>query len=153
MIHSLATLQAASVATLEQYFATMPCGEWSPGLYRGHVLRRLDNRGAARAGNRLMMATAFERTPFWVDRTRCLWAFGHPRLAAGRFVPQRHPSRWRDTEAWGLHYERSRLPAWLRGQLYDEVKPVGPGLCLGIGGLNADRGEGDLFFFALVRAD
>lgn len=150
MILSLATLQAASAAALEQYYHNASCQPWEPGLYRGHVLRRLDNRGTERISNRLMMAVAFEHTPFWVDRTRCLWAFGHPRLAAGRFVPQRQPSRWRNTEVWGLHYAHSRLPALLRGMLYDEVKPLSPTLCLGIGGLNAEKDEGDLFFFALA---
>jgi hypothetical protein len=35
--------------------------------------------------------------------------------------------------------------------LYDEVKPLGPDLCLGIGGINARVGRGDHFFFALAR--
>ena len=153
MITSLATLQSASLATLEQRYRSAPCIEWEPGLYRGHVLRRLDNRGTARIANRLMMVAGFEHTPFWVDRTRNLWAFGHPRLAAGRFVAQRQPSRWRATETWGLHYQRSRLPSLLRNRLYDEVKPLSPTLCLGIGGLNAEKDDGDLFFFALERED
>jgi hypothetical protein len=34
--------------------------------------------------------------------------------------------------------------------LYDEVKMLSPSLCLGIGGINAARGRGDHFFFALV---
>lgn len=66
-------------------------------------------------------------------------------------VPRVGPSRWRDTEAVTLHYERSRLPAPIRGVLYDEVKPLTDTICLGLGGINAERGDGDQFFFALER--
>ena len=31
------------------------------------------------------------------------------------------------------------------------VKPLSADLCLGLGGINAERGEGDHFFFALYR--
>jgi hypothetical protein len=37
------------------------------------------------------------------------------------------------------------------GLLYDEVKPLSEDLCLGMGGVNRGPGEGELFFFALVR--
>jgi hypothetical protein len=59
-------------------------------------------------------------------------------------------SRWRDTETVRLHYEVSRLPGPVRAVLYDEVKVLSPSLCLGIGGINAARGRGDHFFYALV---
>jgi hypothetical protein len=35
--------------------------------------------------------------------------------------------------------------------LYDEVKPLSADLLLGLGGVNAETGEGDHFFFTLER--
>jgi hypothetical protein len=49
-----------------------------------------------------------------------------------------------------LGYDVSRLPGFVRRHLYDEVRPLGPELCLGIGGLNRAAGRGALFYFALV---
>ena len=60
-------------------------------------------------------------------------------------------SRWRETDSVVLRYEGSRLPGALRRLLYDEVKPLGEGLVLGIGGGNDGPGRGDHFFFALER--
>jgi hypothetical protein len=93
----------------------------------------------------------FKWTPFGVDFDTRLWFFWHAALAAGRFEPRPGRSRWRDTEAVGLHYHVSRLPGPVRGVLYDEVKPLSADLCLCIGGINAPRGQGDHFFFALQR--
>jgi hypothetical protein len=44
------------------------------------------------------------------------------------------------------------LPKPIRDQLYDEVKPLAPDLCLGIGGTNHESDEGDHFWFALTPA-
>jgi hypothetical protein len=48
-----------------------------------------------------------------------------------------------------LHYDVSRLP--IRRVLYDEIKPLADGTILGLGGIDAGRGEGDHFFFELRR--
>jgi hypothetical protein len=69
----------------------------------------------------------------------------------GRFEPRVQRSRWRDAQTVGLHYEVSRLPSFVRGALYDEVRPLSPRWWIGIGGINADVGEGDHFFFGLQR--
>jgi len=72
-----------------------------------------------------------------------------PRSAAGSFRIDEGPSRWRDTRVLRLHYDRSRLP--IRAILYDELKPLAGGRILGLGGIDAARGEGDHFFFELTR--
>jgi hypothetical protein len=100
---------------------------------------------------RLLIAPAFKYGPFGVDFDRSLWWFQHPRLALGAFSASAGRSRWRATETLRLDYGSSRLPAVVRDRLYDEVKPLSETLCLGIGGVNAPRDQGDLFFFALVR--
>jgi hypothetical protein len=119
------------------------------GNYQGRFLGWIENRGSRRRLVRVMDTLLFERTRFGVDFSRRLWWFVRPELAAGRFTVSGGPSRWRETETFRLEYQ----PSWLPGSrwLYDEVKPLGENLCLGIGGLNADRGEGDHFFFALER--
>ncbi|MBF0353458.1 MAG: hypothetical protein HQM11_20695, partial [SAR324 cluster bacterium] len=63
----------------------------------------------------------------------------------GKFRSEIHPSRWRSAMVVGLHYESSQLPGFIRNLLYDEVKPLSETLCLGIGGFNRDKGEGDHF--------
>jgi hypothetical protein len=121
------------------------------GRFRGVFLEKLATPGARRPLSRAISYLGFEATPFGVDFDTCCWYFWHPRLQVGRFRLEPGASRWRDTQAVTLHYDVSRLPAAIRGVLYDEVKPLGDSLCLGIGGLNAERDEGDLFFFALER--
>lgn len=148
---TLDDLQRAGLVDLERLYATpSPC-DLPRGCYRGVVLRRLRNRAAQRLGNRLILRLGFETFPFGVDfRTRC-WYFFDPRYQIGRFRPEPHRSRWRESEVIGLHYEVSALPGFVRTRLYDEVKPLNDRLCLGIIGLNFDRGEGDLSFIALQR--
>jgi hypothetical protein len=93
----------------------------------------------------------FDAPPFGIDfDTRCWW-FGRPRLQAGRFRASPGPSRWRDTPTLRLEYDVSRLPRPVRALLYDEVKPLDGERCLGLGGIDADAGEGDHFFFSLER--
>ena len=121
------------------------------GVYRGHMLMRLDNPGARRARWRWGQTLAFDWTPFGIDFDRRLWFFFSPVLAAGRFDARPGPSRWRETSAIGLHYQVSRLPGPVRRVLYDEVKPLSTSMMLGMGGINDVRGKGDHFFFALTR--
>lgn len=122
------------------------------GLWRGHVLRRLDHATARRPLWRWSEQLGFEWLPFWVDFDRSEWCFVTPALRVGRFEAHAGPSRWRDTEAYALRYERSRLPRPLRRVLYDEVKPLDDRWVLGLGGIDAGRGRGDHFHFVLERA-
>ena len=138
-----------SRAELEACFRHAGAVEPPSGLQRGHFLTWIDHREARRRRWRWPQRIAFEYTPFGIDFDRKLWFFFTPGLAAGRFDARVQASRWRDTRAVGLHYEPSRLPAPLRSLLYDEVKPLGEGLALGLGGINAGPGAGDHFFFAL----
>jgi hypothetical protein len=148
---TLSDLKRSSVAELEEIFASDDPFAIPDGRYRGIHLVRLDNRGAREPRTRWAQYVGFELTPFGIDFDDRRWYFFHPRLRAGKFQARIGPSRWRPTEAVTLHYDPSRLPTPLRNILYDEVKPLTDRLCLGLGGLNAGRGEGDHFFFALER--
>jgi hypothetical protein len=142
-------LERLSLDELERLYVESPVGDAPAGNYRGQFLYRLPTRGAHKWHMYTMSALLFEHTRFGVDFERRLWWFLRPELAAGRFVFSPGPSRWRPTDAFRLEYAVSKLP--VRGLLYDEVKPLGPDLCLGLGGVNAPRGDGDQFFFALTR--
>jgi hypothetical protein len=147
----IAELQELDLDDLDVLFASERAISVPEGRFRGVFLRKLATEGARKPFSRVISYVGFEATPFGVDFDTCCWYFWHPRLQVGRFRPEVGPSRWRDTHAVSLHYEVSRLPAPIRGVLYDEVKPLDDSMCLGIGGLNAERGEGDLFYFALER--
>jgi len=150
---TLTTLRSQSRAELESLWAKPV--ELSPprGLYRGHVLQRIDHATSRRPLWRWSERIGFELAPFGIDFDRRLWFFFTAGLAMGRFEARLGPSRWRDTDAVGLHYEVSKLPKLIRRRLYDEVRPLSDGWMLGLGGINADRGEGDHFFFALERIE
>jgi hypothetical protein len=122
------------------------------GIYRGHVLLRIEHATSRRPLWRWSERIGFEWTPFGIDFDRRLWFFHGTSLAMGRFEPRPGPSRWRDTDAIGLHYGVSKLPRIIRSVLYDEVKPLSERCMLGIGGINRGRGEGDHFYFALEAA-
>lgn len=146
-------LRAMNLAELEE---TYRAGDELPvprGRFRGEVLLRLDNEGARHPLWRALEVLMFEVAPFGVDFDARRWFFaGQPRLAIGGFEPRPGPSRWRSTTTIGLHYQSaSRLPGPIRALLYDEVKPLSDSLCLGLGGINAERGKGDHFFFLLER--
>ncbi len=136
--------------TLEEIYAG-PCPQEPPrGRFRGRVLCRLDSRKARTLTWRLA-TTFFERVPFGIDFDRSDWFFGSPAVGIGRFTAVRAASRWRDTDTFTLDYGVSTLPRPVRDLLYDEVTPLSDDLCLGMGGMNAPRGEGELFFFLLDR--
>jgi hypothetical protein len=144
-------LRASSADELERIYATDLPVQVPTGCFRGKTLMRIDNPGARKVSSRIIGFVGFEATPFGIDFDESCWYFWHPRLRIGAFRAHIGPSRWRDTEAVTLHYEVSRLPQPIRGVLYDEVKPLSPTVCLGMGGLNAGRDQGDHFFFALAR--
>jgi len=148
---TLVELRAMSLAELEALW-TRPVALSAPrGIYHGHVLQRIDHATSRRPLWRWSERLGFVWIPFGVDFDRRLWFFFNRRVAMGHFQTHSGESRWRDTDAIGLSYERSRLPGFVRDVLYDEVKPLSARLILGIGGINRDRGEGEHFFFALEK--
>jgi hypothetical protein len=144
-------LRAANLAELEAIYATPGSVELPRGRFRGSVLRRLDNRGANHPLLRPLEWVGFEAVPFGVDFDARVWFFSPMRIRMGRFEPRPGASRWRDTQTVQLYYDVSRLPQLITRGLYDEVKPLSDDLCLGLGGVSAQTGLGDHFFFALRR--
>jgi hypothetical protein len=145
----LATLTRASLEELESIYVEARPLAIPRGRFLGTVLQRLSNRGANHPLWRGSERLGFELLAFGVDFDRRLWLFTRRQIAMGRFDPRLGRSRWRETETVQLHYESSRLPRFVSRALYDEVKPLSDELCLGLGGINAGRGFGDHFFFAL----
>ena len=148
MVPTLADLRESSLQALEDLYRVAPIGPKPRGCFRGQALARVDSRLARSRKGDVMMAP-FERVPFGIDFTSATWFYFHPWLRIGHFRMELGHSRWRDTEVHRLEYDVSRLPRPIRGLLYDEVKPLSDTLCLGLGGINAGRGDGDMFFFAL----
>ncbi len=148
---TLSELNSASIDELEAIYASDRPFALPEGCYRGIHLRRLTTPGARKLVNRLPQYLGFEAARFGIDFDRARWFFFARHLGAGRFTAAIAPSRWRPTRTVTLDYAASRLPAPLRALLYDEVKPLSESLCLGLGGTNADRDQGDHFFFALAR--
>jgi hypothetical protein len=145
---TLADLRASSLAELEQLFLRAPLGPAPRGRFRGEVLARVDS-GLAHSRKGALILAPFERLPFGIDFDASRWFFVHPALRLARFRLERGRSRFRACEVLALDYEGSRLPGPIRSFLYDELRPIGEALCLGLGAINAPAGEGDLFFFAL----
>jgi hypothetical protein len=140
-----------SLEELEAIYAGEGLREVPRGVFAGEVLARLDNRGARSLVNRAIQVPQFEWTPFGIDFDDRRWYFVRPSLRIGRFDARPARSRWRDTDTIALEYDASRLPRAIKALLYDEVKPLGEDLLLGLGGIARERGEGDHFFFALRR--
>ena len=148
---TLDDLRHANLEALEDIYASDRAVEVPTGCFRGVYLKTIDSEEAHRLGNRVMARGGFGIAPFGVDFDARLWWFGLCRARIGRFEPVVGSSRWRQANVLGLHYDVSRLPRFVRRHLYDEVKPLEAGLCLGIGGLNRPDGQGALFYFALAR--
>lgn len=139
-------LRTSPLEVLERVYRDAPARPVAERRFRGEAIGRTGTR-FARSGATTAMLLPFERLTFWVDFVTRTWAFVHPRVRMGRFRVDPGRSRWRDTETLRLRYDVSRLP--FRRVLYDEVKPLSDTVCLGLGGINFDRGTGDLFFFVL----
>lgn len=137
---------------LEQVFAAAREVNVPTGCYVGEHLGWIDAPDAS-ALWRPVLSFGFARLPFGIDFDRRRWFFVDRRLLIGRFEAEVGPSRWRPTDSVRLTYHRSRLPRLVRSSLYDEVKPLSEDVCLGMGGINAERGAGDHFFFALRRVE
>ena len=138
-------LRRATSSELERLYAAPLALAIPSGRYAGCFLQRTP--GWKRAGLlvRSAVALGFAALPFGVDFDRSLWRLAGGAVRAGRFELQPGPSRWRPTRTLAMHYEASRLPAFVRALLYDEVKPLDDDLLLGLGCV----AQGDLFFFAL----
>jgi hypothetical protein len=143
-------LDHLELPALESLFRDAPLGPLPAGVQRGQVLRYLQTPGARRPHLRAVDWLLFDLPRFGIDFNQRRWWFLHPRLAAGHFDWSPGRSRWRDTEVLRLTYGGSRLPGAVRSMLYDELKPLADGRCLGIGGVNAGPGEGEHFFFSLT---
>ena len=146
---TLARRLRCSVAELEALYTEPRPVSVPAGIFRGVHLAWLDTPGARHPVIRPLQHLGFRLAPWGIDFTTQRWFFFHRQLAAGRFTADVGTSRWRATETVRLRYDVSRLPGPLRALLYDEVKPLSATLCLGLGGINAPRGRGDHFFFAL----
>ncbi|CAN5363305.1 hypothetical protein BH09MYX1_BH09MYX1_09990 [soil metagenome] len=136
---------------LEELYLDAPLLPLPRGAFDGNTLRRLSSPGAMHPLYRSLEWIGFEALSWGIDFDGPCWFFANPLLRAGKFEPRPGRSRWRPTDAIGLHYYPSRLPYLVRSALYDEVKPLSDDLCLGIGGVNQVVGDGDHFFFVLSR--
>jgi hypothetical protein len=136
---------------LEALYRDTPLGPIPEGIYDGELLRWLTPEGPCVRMYLAIEWVGFVLLPWGIRFDRDLWWFVCPPLNAGRFTATGGPSRWRDTETYRLDYGSSCLPRCFRDRLYDEVKPLDENTCLGIGGINRDRGQGDNFFFKLTR--
>lgn len=151
----IAEFKNKSADELEKLFAAeAPLAYPAPGNYAGTWLIRIENPGTYKPFNLISQWLMFEITPFGItfnaDETG-IWYFFNPALAAGNFTMQNGTSLWRDSKAVALNYETAKLPGFVRGILYDEVKPLSENHALGIGGFKGPRGDGDNFFFLLTR--
>jgi hypothetical protein len=147
---TLDDLRRANLGALDEIYASDAPVAVPAGRYRGVYLQPVEGVDARRVANRVMVRVGFRTIPFGLDFDARCWWFGLGRARIGRFEPLVATSRWRQATVLQLRYDASRLPALVRRHLYDEVKPLGPELCLGIGGLNRPAGQGALFYFALV---
>jgi hypothetical protein len=151
----VAEFRAKSLNQLETIFmGAAPLAYPAPGNYAGTWLKRIENSGTYKPFNLISQWLMFEITPFGItfhaDATG-IWYFFNPSLAAGNFAMANGASMWRDTKAVALNYETAKLPGFIRGILYDEVKPLSENHALGIGGFKGPAGDGDNFFFLLTR--
>jgi hypothetical protein len=146
---ALRELLSLGLPALERIYVETELGPSPRGRFRGVTIARLDNRGARRPLTRAAQWLGFELLPYGIDFDAATWFFVTPAVRIGRFEARRGRSRWRPTSAIRLHYDPSRLPRRVRALLYDEVKPLTERLVLGLGGLDAEAGDGDHFFFAL----
>lgn len=146
-----ADLQRLPVSELDALYAETPIRPLPKGMFRGTLLRWLPPACLLRnAGFISLEVVAFQLLPWGIDFDSSKWWVGLKFLQGGYFIPKQGPSRWRDAETFQLRYDKDWLP-FFRRYLYDEVKPLTDDLCLGIGGINADKGVGDHFYYLLQR--
>ncbi len=144
-------LSQATREELENHYQRADEVRVPTGVYEGRHLVWLDTKAAHDPILRPVEELFFVKLPWFIDFDRKCWFWFHRRLTVGHFSPSVGPSRWRDAVTIRMLYDDRRLPGFLNQWLYDEVKPVGPDLCLGMGGVSARKGVGEQFFFALRR--
>ena len=142
-------LRHASFAELCEVLSDAPCAPWPGGVWRGTWLMPWPERSRAVT---LLNHLIFDVTPYGIDLDRAAWWFVHPRARIARFTASLGPSRFVASDIVRLEYAVSALPRPLRGILYDEVKPLGPELMLGIGAIDRAPGVGERFLFQLQPA-
>jgi hypothetical protein len=148
---SIRDLRGAARPELEALYADGPPVFVPRGLFGGHHLMWLDTPAAEHPLLRPLEERVFARWPWRIDFDSRRWRwFGAP-FGVGHFSPSIGPSRWRDAETIRMLYDDRALPGFVNLFLYDEVKPLGEDVCLGLGGISARRGVGEQFFFALER--
>lgn len=138
------------LAELERIYRETPLGPPPSGVFRGRVLHWLSPTGPWMRANLALQWVAFGLLPWGIRFDTAKWFWFCPCFASGRFDATPGPSRWRDTETYRMDYSKACLPSCVRDWLYDEVKPLPDGTCLGIGGVNRDVGTGDCFFYLLT---
>ena len=139
------------LSELDRLYVETPLGPPPEGIFDGELLRWIPTDGPCVGGFLALEWVGFVLLPWGIRFDERLWWFELPAIAAGRFVATAGPSRWRDTETYRLSYTTSHLPRFFRKILYDEVKPLDEDTCLGIGGVNRERGQGDHFYYLLKR--
>jgi hypothetical protein len=145
-------IRRLSVRELDALYIQSPLRPLPRGVFDGRVLRWLASaRRLRNAGFVFLEWVGFELFSWGIDFDSSAWWVGAKCLQGGNFCGTEGPSRWRPTECVRLRYDNEPLP-FARRLLYDEVKPLSDELCLGIGGINADGGVGDHFYFLLQRA-
>ncbi|MFO0556440.1 MAG: hypothetical protein U0269_00335 [Polyangiales bacterium] len=145
-------IQRMAVSDLDALYIQSPLRPLPRGMFKGRVLRWLPPARLLRnAGFVFLEVVGFELLPWGIDFDSTKWWVGAKFLQGGYFSPIEGASRWRPTECVQLRYDKDPLP-FARRYLYDEVKPLSDELCLGIGGINADKGIGDHFYYLLQRA-
>jgi hypothetical protein len=149
--YALADLQRRSWDELDKLYIEAPPGPVPEGLFDGTFLIWLPPAKKLRNLPYVCLETLGFRCFCWgIDFVDRKWWIAARALRGGKFTPIQAASRWRPTQTWQLHYDGDGIPCVDR-ILYDEVKTLTPDLCLGIGGINAEQGIGDHFYFALRR--
>jgi hypothetical protein len=121
------------------------------GQFRGELLAWIDSPASRHLLWRPMLALMFGKSPFGVDFDSRRWMLASPRFKLGHFEAAVDRSAFQPARVVALRYHLSRLPGLVKGMLYDEVQPLGPDQCLGIGGLVLEGTRHPAFWFALER--
>ncbi|OGQ84871.1 MAG: hypothetical protein A2289_04595 [Deltaproteobacteria bacterium RIFOXYA12_FULL_58_15] len=143
-------LRRATVEELEALYVGAGPVRIPRGYFIGSHLEQLE-KSWRRPIIRFAEKVGFQWLPFGVDFDSRRWFFVKKSVQIGAFDACLQSSVWRNTQVVALHYQRSHLPKPIRRLLYDEVVPLGPDLCLGLGGVRVGGKPCEQFFFILER--